>query len=128
MAKILLIEDNLATARLVTKILSPYGHILYHYDQGMDGLVEAPRLDLDLALIDLGLPDLNGKVICMELKTKLHAHVPIIAFTAEVGARSERLARSYGFDGFMTKPIDVHLFPAQIADWLKVSPTLYFAR
>ena len=119
MARILLIEDNLDTVRLVEKVLLGHGHTIYHYDQGMDGIQRAPDLNLDLALIDLGLPDLNGKLVCMDLKTKLSPNVRIIAFTAETGARSERIAKSYGFDGYITKPIDSRLFAGQIAEWLR---------
>jgi len=127
-ANILLIEDNLATVRLVEKVLAPYKHVIHHYELGMDGLFHAPHLKLDLALIDLGLPDISGKLIGFELKQVLRADVPVIAFTAESGARAERLALSYGFDGFMSKPIDTHLFPRQIAALLKEPPPVGIPR
>ncbi len=120
MANILLVEDNISTARLVEKVLGRYGHIIHHVGTGLESLDVARSCRPDLVLVDLGLPDLDGKVVAMQLRRTLPStKTLIVAFTAETGNKARWLARAYGCDDYMTKPIDTRAFPNQIAQLLQ---------
>lgn len=116
MASILLIEDDILAARLVLKVLGPQGYTIRHVGTGLEGLQVARELRPDLVLVDLGLPDLDGKVVAMQLRHILSARSSVIvAFTAEAGAKARRLALAYGCHDFISKPIDTRAFPDLIA-------------
>lgn len=114
MASILLIEDDVLAARLVMKVLGSQGYTIRHVGTGSEGLQTARELRPNLILVDLGLPDLDGKVVAMQLRHILSATV-IVAFTAEAGAKARRLALAYGCHDFISKPIDTRAFPNLIA-------------
>ena len=120
MANILLIEDNVSSARLAIKVLERHGHNIRHVTTGLDGLQAAREFHPDLILVDLGLPDLDGKVVALQLRRSLPtASVMIVAFTAQTGDKARWLARAYGCDDFLIKPIDTRAFPDQIATLLR---------
>ncbi len=116
MGTILLIEDDIIAARMVIKILSPKGHTIQHVATGLEGLQAARDNPPELVLVDLGLPDLDGKVVALQLSHFLSAKSSaIVAFTAESGAKARRLALAHGCQDFISKPIDTRVFPEQIA-------------
>ncbi len=120
MASILLIEDDILAARLVLKVLGTQGYAIRHVGTGLEGLQVARELRPDLVLVDLGLPDLDGKVVAMQLRHILSARSSVIvAFTAEAGAKARRLALAYGCHDFISKPIDTRAFPDLIARLLR---------
>lgn len=121
MATILLIEDDIVAARMVMKVLSNRGYTVEHATNGMEGLAQARELQPQLVLVDLGLPDLDGKVVALQLSHMLQKGTSVIcAFTAESGAKAKRLALAYGCQHFISKPIDTREFPNQIAELLNL--------
>ncbi len=122
MCNILLIEDDLKFARLVEKIMGPHGHTVHHAATGLDGLQLARRIHPDIILLDMNLPDLDGKVIAVNLRGMINrGTIPIVALTAESGARAKRIALAIGCDDFISKPIDTRAFPDQIATIMKAA-------
>ena len=119
MPKILVVEDNKDTARMVVKVLEPHGHTVITALNGLDGLKLARTELPDLILMDMDLPDLDGKVVVNQLRAERNFKgTPIIAFTADNSQRCQRLAGLFGCNGFIAKPIDTRKFPAQIANYL----------
>src|SRR5436305_29189 len=115
MGTILLIEDNHDCARTVNKIIEPRGHSVVHAATALDGLKLARSLRPDLILLDMDLPDLEGKVVVNQLRVDPGFRaIPIIAFTAENSSRAKRMALAFGCTGFISKPIDTRTFPTQI--------------
>ncbi len=73
----------------------------------------------DLILMDMGLPDLDGQTVVTLLKQIPEMqNVPIVAVTAWPADTAEKMARLYGCDGCITKPIDIRKFPDQVAAFL----------
>lgn len=115
MSVILLIDDDLNCARLVAKILEPHGYKVFHAPNALTGLQMARDTAPDIFLVDMDLPDLGGKVVVIQLRGQPKcAGIPIVAFTAEPGARAKRLALAVGCDAFISKPIDTRTFPDQL--------------
>jgi two-component system, cell cycle response regulator DivK len=120
MAKILIIEDNDDNARLMIRALKPQGYELYRAADGESGLNMAMEQKPDLILLDLGLPDLEGQTVAALIKrTPELTQVPVVAVTAWPPDTARQMARAYGCDGYISKPISPKAFPAQIAPFLK---------
>ncbi|CAG1013581.1 Transcriptional regulatory protein SrrA [Anaerolineae bacterium] len=121
MFTLLLIEDDLKTARLIEKILTPHGFNIHHAPNGLKGLQLAREVHPHIILVDLNLPDLDGKVVANNLRGSIQkGTIPIVACTAETGVRAKTLALAMGCDSFISKPIDTRAFPGQILQLLKV--------
>ena len=116
---ILLIEDNHDSARIVMRTLRPHGYRLLHAADGENGLIMATQEKPDLILLDLGLPDLEGQTLAGLIKSKPEtARVPLVAVTAWPPDTASQMARAYGCDGYISKPISPKAFPSQIAAYV----------
>jgi two-component system cell cycle response regulator DivK len=119
MATILVIEDDPQFVRLLEKVLQPHGHEVAHASTAMAGLRLSDHCRCDLILLDLDLPDLDGKVVATTLRARpALQQVPIIAVSAHDQPTTQRLVLAYGCNGFIPKPIDTRTFPDQIAAFL----------
>jgi len=121
---LLLIEDDKQCARMIEKVLPQHGYTVHHAPTGLLGLQMARKINPQVILVDMGLPDLDGKVVVNQLRGFTSNQMPaIIAFTAEGGARAKRLALAFGCDGFISKPIDTHELHDQITNILQIANT-----
>lgn len=118
--RILYIEDNFENRILVKRVLEVEGYVVLEADDGPSGMRIAEQEVPDLILMDINLPEIDGYEVTARLRQiPTLAHVPIVALTAYVlkGDRERSLAA--GCDGYIQKPIDVDLLPAQIAAFLR---------
>lgn len=121
MSRIVIIEDTPQSARLAARLLQRAGHEVVVAENGEIGIDVIMDSSLpDLVLVDLGLPDLDGQTVVALLRQQpgLDA-VPILAFTAWPQDTAHRMARAYGCDGVITKPIDTRTFAEEVASYLK---------
>ena len=122
MSKIVAIEDNKHSARMVHKLLSRAGYTVILADDGETGLAAVFENRPDLILIDLGLPDIDGQtVIALIRQREEMKSIPIIAFTAWPEETARSMAKAYGCDGVITKPIKTREFVQQIAGFLSTN-------
>lgn len=120
MTTILHIEDNLANQILVQRILERKGYTLLHASDGQTGLQKAQDSSVDLILIDMGLPDIDGQTVVTMLKQIPGLKdTPMVAITAWPAEKAVLTAERYGLAGCILKPIDVAEFPGQVAAYLK---------
>jgi signal transduction histidine kinase/CheY-like chemotaxis protein len=115
---ILVVEDNPDNMETVKALLAENHDIIEAYD-GLEGLAKAQTLLPDLILMDISLPGMDGMEVLRKLKSdKKVQHIPVIALTARAmkGDREELL--SYGFDDYISKPVDSTLLEITIKDWL----------
>jgi two-component system cell cycle response regulator DivK len=118
--RILYIEDNLENRTLAQRILMASGYEVVVAASGAEGLELAARERLTLILVDINMPEIDGYTVTSQLREMPHlARVPIIALTANVmrGDREKTLAA--GCDGYIQKPIDIDLFPQQLARFIE---------
>lgn len=119
MITILQIEDNFANKILVERVLAPHNYRLLHAADGETGMSLALSEKVDLVLVDMGLPDIDGQTIVTMMKQIPELDgIPIIAITAWPIDTAQEMAERYGCDGLITKPIDVKSFPDQIKAFL----------
>ncbi|MDZ4765088.1 MAG: response regulator [Chloroflexota bacterium] len=119
MSLIIIIEDNLPNARLADKVLSRAGHQVVLAQDGEAGLMKVMEMHPDLVLVDLGLPDMDGQTVVALLRQQTELdHIPILAFTAWPEHAAQEMARAYGCDGVIIKPIDTRTFADEVGAYL----------
>jgi signal transduction histidine kinase/ActR/RegA family two-component response regulator len=119
------IDDNASNLTLIEHILSMRpGVELFTADRGLLGLEVARERRPQLILLDLGLPDINGREVLARLKADATmCEVPVIVLSADATrGRQESLIQG-GADGYLTKPIDVADLLALVDQKLAVGTT-----
>ncbi|HTK55250.1 MAG TPA: response regulator [Gemmatimonadales bacterium] len=115
MANILIVEDSPDNMKLVTTILRLKGHVVRELMDG-EGLLEALAAERpDLVLMDIQLPGRDGFALLEEIRRSPWPSLRVVALTAHAMSGDRDRALEAGFDGYITKPIDVRRFPDQVA-------------
>lgn len=114
---ILYVEDNHDNMMLVKRALEARGYRLLEAANGLKGVEMAEREDVDLILLDINLPDIDGYEVARRLrassKTAL-THIPIIAITANALKGDAEKALDAGCDVYMSKPINIRELWARV--------------
>jgi signal transduction histidine kinase len=117
---ILYIEDDPASRRLVQRVLGSRGYNVHVAADGLEGIALARETVPNLILMDINLPSMDGREITTRLRSMPNfVNTPIVALTANHSPGSRELALAAGCTGFLTKPIDVSVFPGQVKDFLQ---------
>src|SRR2546426_1225265 len=117
--KILYIEDNPENRMLVRAVLEAAGYDLVEADDGLAGIEAAIREEPALILLDINLPGVDGYEIVAILKSFPNlASTPVIAVTAYAMQGDQQRTLVAGCDGYIQKPINVDMFPRQVAEFL----------
>jgi DNA-binding response OmpR family regulator len=104
-ATILVIEDDAATGRLLSKILIAAGHDVVLAETGAEARARLGELTPDLILLDLILPDIDGLLLAVTLKQLTQA--PIVVCSGRGGEVDQVLAARLGAVAFLVKPFNV---------------------
>jgi two-component system cell cycle response regulator DivK len=119
--KILYVEDNPDNMMLVKRALESRGYRLVEAVNGFDGIAIAEEQDIDLVLLDINLPDIDGYEVAQKLRhSQKHtlAYIPIIAITANALKGDAEKALSAGCDVYMSKPINIRELWARVEAYL----------
>lgn len=124
MAKILIVEDNALNVKLFCDLLAAHGHEPRAVTDGRYALDEAREFAPDLVITDIQLPHVTGlELIRMMREDKRLKDVPIMAVTAYAAAADEERIRAAGAQAYVSKPISVAKFVAQVNDLLGIQET-----
>ncbi|HXE57479.1 MAG TPA: response regulator [Gemmatimonadales bacterium] len=114
MAKLIIVEDSPDNMKLFRMLLTTRGHEVIPLSGG-EGLLDALAAHgPDLVLLDIQLPGKDGFTLLREIRESAHRATRVVALTAHAMAGDRERALSAGFDGYITKPIDIRLFPDQV--------------
>lgn len=102
MSKILIVEDEPKLAELLTAYLAQSGYESHHLDRGDIVIDYLKQNHVDLILLDLMLPGLDGMEICKQVR--LFSNVPIIMLTAKAEEIDRLLGLEMGADDYVCKP------------------------
>lgn len=102
--KILIVDDEKEIADLIEVYLKNDGYTVYKFYNGMDALKCIEETDLDLAIIDVMLPDIDGFQICQKIREKFY--YPVIMLTAKVEDGDKIMGLTIGADDYITKPFN----------------------
>ena len=107
---ILYIEDHLDNMTLVKRIFRPDSYNLIEAWNGLQGISIAESQNVDLVLLDINLPDVDGYEVARRLRTSTKtelANTPIVAVTANAMKGDEKKVREAGCTDYMSKPINI---------------------
>ena len=110
--KVLIIEDDPDTVRLVSLYLSRDGHKVLSASDGLDGLRQAREAKPDLIVLDLMLPGMDGMEICQTLREE--SMVPIVMLTARVEEKDRLDGLDLGADDYVSKPFSPKELAARV--------------
>ncbi len=117
MTTLLVVEDNPDSMKLCRAVLGARGHRVVGLPGG-DGLLEVVAAEQPaLILLDIQLPGEDGFQLLARLRAAGDRR-PVVALTAHAMAGDRERALAAGFDGYLTKPIDVATFGATIEGFL----------
>ena len=109
---VLVVEDNALNLKLIRDVLEHAGFTVLVATSGEEGVDVATRGGLDLVLMDLQLPGIDGT----EAMRRIRAHpgsreLPVVAVTAFAMRADREQVSSAGFDGYIEKPISTRALP-----------------
>lgn len=116
---ILVVDDEKEIADLIELYLKNDGYTVYKFYNGMDALKCIEETKLDLAVLDVMLPDINGFHICQKIREK-HFY-PVIMLTAKVEDSDKIMGLTLGADDYITKPFN----PLEVAARVKTQLRRY---
>lgn len=114
---ILYIEDNPDNMRLVQRALESRGYRLLQAKTGLEGVRVAESEQVDLILLDINLPDIDGYEVARRLRSSSKRELnstPIIAVTANALKGDAERALEAGCDVYMSKPINIRELWARV--------------
>ncbi len=112
MPRILLVEDETAIADIVLHALRAEGFQAQHCLTGGEALRLARQEPFDLAVLDVGLPDIGGFALCRELRRE--RDLPVIFLTAQNAEAERLLGLEIGADDYVTKPFSPRELVARV--------------
>jgi two-component system response regulator PhoP len=129
--KVLIIEDEEAIQASLVRSFKAHGFITESSNNGRDGLYLAKEYPIDIAIIDIGLPDISGLQVIEQLRAE-GIQIPIIVLTARDSWQDKVQGLSTGADDYMSKPFQFEELLARCNALLRrtagfSTPTLSFA-
>lgn len=101
---ILIVDDEKEIADLIEVYLKNDGYSVYKFYEGAEALKCIETTELDMAILDVMLPDINGFRICQKIREKYF--YPIIMLTAKVEDTDKIMGLTIGADDYITKPFN----------------------
>jgi DNA-binding response OmpR family regulator len=118
MARLLVVEDDDTIGSVLQASLSHHGHVVHWRRSGREALRDAEGHPFDLALVDLGLPDLDGIEVCRRLRETRPGCVQVI-LTARADEMDVIVGLEAGADDYLTKPVRLAELHARIRAHLR---------
>lgn len=120
MTKLLLVEDNPLNSDILIRRLKPRGYELEVAATGLLALEMAQTLPVDLIIMDIALPDIDGHEVTRRLRAiPATADIPILALSANATEADRAQALQAGCNDYDSKPVDLPRFLAKIESLLK---------
>jgi two-component system, sensor histidine kinase len=114
--KILVIEDNADAREMLRVALELDGHRVEVAEDGPRGVEAALRGRPDVALVDIGLPGLDGYEVARRIRESLGREVRLVALTGYGQAQDRRRTHDAGFDVHLVKPVDPRVLGPLLAE------------
>ncbi len=119
MKRILVIEDNANNLYLMRFLLEKKGYVVIEAKTGLQGVQLAEKETLDLILMDIQLPDIDGLEATRMIRASIaDSTLPILAVTSYAMVGDRQKAISAGCTGYIEKPIDPVTFISEVEKYL----------
>ncbi|HYL80466.1 MAG TPA: diguanylate cyclase [Candidatus Acidoferrum sp.] len=118
---ILIVEDEVGIARMIQVLLEARGFVALVSHSGNEALDRLAAGTVDLVLLDLMMPGMDGYEVCRRLKADPRwRHIPVVMLTAKDTVRDKVLGLEIGADDYITKPFNTDELVARIKVLLRV--------
>lgn len=119
--RLLIVDDDNDIRALLAIILRSAGYAVYEAADGQQALVEFPRIQPDLVIVDITMPGMSGWEVCRRLKEDpATAHVPVLICTVRSQMHDMAQVINVPHDGFINKPFEKHNLLATVQGLLPV--------
>jgi PAS domain S-box-containing protein len=116
--QILVVDDNVDSAESLALLLRMTGNETHTHHDGLAAVEAAERLRPDVALLDLGLPRLDGYEACRRIRAQPWGkQIRLVALTGWGQEEDRRRSREAGFDAHLVKPVDFGTLTELLAQW-----------
>jgi CheY-like chemotaxis protein len=117
---VLIVEDNDDAREMLRTLLELWHHTVEEATDGPGGIEAALRFKPEIAIIDVGLPGLDGYEVARYLRASAGVKRPLLIALTGYGSPKDALrAREAGFDAHLVKPVD----PGRLAEVLAMEPS-----
>jgi DNA-binding response OmpR family regulator len=116
---VLVIDDDRATQALLAVLLKPAGYTLLHALSGEAGLALLEQTAIDLVVLDLRLPGLDGFEVCGRIRARAGVQPAILVVTATAWPQGAVVSLQVGADDYLAKPYAAVELLARIAALLR---------
>jgi two-component system, OmpR family, response regulator len=113
MSRVLLIEDDALLSRALLRLMSAEGYAADHVSTGELALEVVKAEPYDVAVLDIGLPDMSGLAVLKALRSS-GSHLPVLVLTARDAISDRVRGLDEGADDYLTKPFDSNELLARI--------------
>ncbi|MGD2068976.1 MAG: response regulator [Gemmatimonadota bacterium] len=117
---VLVVEDDPDQRLLARAVLERRGYRVLEAEDGVEGLEELARAAIDLVIVDLGMPRMDGATFLRRLRSDAdHGSVPVIVLTGTGTQGTEVEVIEMGADDYLRKPLEPRLFLARVRATLR---------
>lgn len=117
--QILVIEDDQDIQEVIKEFLTAQNHIVHVASDGLEGIQLCNRLDFDLVILDIMMPNMDGYQVAQFIRSK--SNLPIIMLTALEEEQDQVKGFELGIDDYITKPFSFHIFMKRVEAVLRRS-------
>jgi len=112
--RILVVDDNEDAATTLADVLQSLGHAVHVAHDGASAIEAAGRFPIDLALLDIGLPVMDGYELARHLRANHRESIILVAVTGYGQERDRRQSEEAGFDDHLVKPITIGMLKSTL--------------
>lgn len=116
--KILIVDDNEYNRMVAKTTLEHYGCITEECEDGISAIKKVESNKYDLILMDLRMPDIDGREATVIIRNELKVNTPVIALTANAISGENEKCLAAGMNDFISKPFVEDEFIATVSGWL----------
>ena len=114
--RIVIVDDNPDMREMLHSLLSLYGHTVEGAPDGPQGLALILASRPDLAIVDIGLPGIDGYEVARQVRKSIAHATRLIALTGHRQPEDQKRAFDAGFDHHLTKPISLESLESALAE------------
>lgn len=111
MANVLIVEDEKNMQDIIVEYIQRGGHTCFTADDGVDALMVLKNNPVDLIILDIMMPHMDGFSVCKIAREM--SNMPVIMLTAKSGEDDKLKGYEYGADDYMTKPFSPRVLLAK---------------